>query len=94
LMAILSSDASGAFNVGTGRGLALREVVSTICSRLGGEDLIEFGARAATPGDAARVVADTTRLRREIGWQPTYDIGSGIDGSITAWREAETAGNV
>ncbi len=94
LLAILSSSAAGAFNVGTGHGLALREVVSTICSRLGGEDLIEFGARAAPPGDAARVVADTTRLRCEIGWQPTYDIGSGIDGSIAAWRKAETAGNV
>jgi len=94
LLTILSSGAAGAFNVGTGCGLTLREVVSTICSRLGGEDLIEFGARAATPGEAARVVADTTRLRRELGWQPAHDIGAGIDDSIAAWREAAMAGNV
>ena len=93
LLAILSSGASGAFNVGTGRGLALREVVSTICSRLGGADLIEFGARATTPGDPARVVADTTRLRRELGWRPTHDIEAGIDRAIAAWREAAIAGN-
>ena len=94
LLAILASGAGGAFNVGSGRGVSLREVVSAISSRLGRQELVEFGARAVPPGDAARVVADTTRLRRELGWQPAYGIGAGIDGTIAAWRDAAMAGNV
>jgi nucleoside-diphosphate-sugar epimerase len=93
LLAILSSGATGAFNIGSGNGLALREVVAIICSRLGGADLIEFGARAVPPGDPARVVADMTRLRHELGWKPKYSIEAGIDHTIAALRETVTAGN-
>lgn len=90
LLTILSSSAGGAFNVGTGHALSLRDVVSVICARLGGAELVEFGGRAAPTGDPARVIADVTRLRSEIGWQPSFTIEAGIDRAIAAWRETIT----
>lgn len=88
LLTILSSEATGAFNVATGCGHTLREVVSVICARIGGAELIEFDARAAPAGDPARVVADISRLTGELGWKPTYTIGAGIDRAIATWQVA------
>jgi len=86
LVAILSSDATGALNVATGHGLSLREVVSLICAKIGGAGLIEFDVLPAPAGDPERVVADLSRLVRDVGWQPAYSIETGIDRAIAAWR--------
>jgi nucleoside-diphosphate-sugar epimerase len=88
LVKMLTSAGTGAFNVGSGHALSLREVVAVICEKLGRADLIRFGARPSPPGDPERVVADVTRMRREIGWQPSYSIEAGIDRAIAAWRKA------
>lgn len=87
LLTILASGASGAFNVGTGRALSLRDVVSVICGRLGKAELVEFGSRSAPAGEPERVIANVTRMRNELGWQPSYSIEAGIDHAIAAWRE-------
>ena len=86
LVKMLASTASGAFNVGTGRALSLREVVAIICAKLGRAELVRFGARSAPPGDPERVVADMTRMKKEIGWQPSWSIEAGLDRAIAAWR--------
>lgn len=88
LVKMLVSSATGAFNVGSGRALSLRDVVSVIGARLGGAELVRFGARPAPAGDPERVVADVTRARNELGWQPSYSIEAGIDRAIAAGREA------
>jgi len=88
LLKLLTSPATGAFNVGSGRPLSVREVVSVICARVGGEDLVRFGAHAAPPGDPPRAVADITRMRQELGWEPRFSIEAGIERTIAAWRQA------
>lgn len=87
LIALLDSDAQGAFNIGTGTGMSLQDVIATITARLGRADLVRFGARQPPPGDPQRVVADIGRLKQQTGWQPAYSIDAGIDATIAAWRE-------
>jgi nucleoside-diphosphate-sugar epimerase len=86
LVALLANSAQGAFNIGSGTGNTLREVVDVIVSRLGHGELVRFGARAAPPGDPMRVVADVSRVGREIGWKPRVGIEEGIDCAIASWR--------
>ena len=88
LVKMLTNAGTGAFNVGSGHAFSLREVVGVICEKLGRADLIRFGARPSPPGDPERVVADITRIRKVIGWQPSYSIEAGIDRAIAAWRKA------
>lgn len=88
LLSILSSSKSGYFNIGGGRGHTLREVVTVICKKLEREDFVNFGARPVPPGDALRVVADTTSIGTVIGWRPLFNIESGIDRTIAFWRNA------
>lgn len=87
LVALLDSKAQGAFNVGTGTGRSLQDVVAAITARLGRVDLVRFGARQPPPGDPQRVVANIGKLKEQTGWQPAYSMDTGIDATIAAWRE-------
>ena len=87
LVALLDSEAQGAFNVGSGTGASLRDIVATITARLGRAELVRFGVRQPPPGDPDRVVANIGRLKQQTGWQPAYGVAAGIDATIAAWRE-------
>ncbi len=59
---------SGRYNLGNGNGFSVREVIDT-ARRVTGRDIpLRFESRRA--GDPARLVADSGRARRELGWQP------------------------
>ncbi len=62
---------SHALNCGYGRGYSVRDVIGAL-NRVGGRALpvVEAGRR---PGDPVELVADSTRLRRLLGWQPRFD---------------------
>lgn len=71
-----------AYNLGNGQGFSVREVIDT-ATRVTGRDIaIENGDRR--PGDPARLVADATRVRQRLGWQPEY---ASLDTIVThAWH--------
>lgn len=87
LVALVVCEASGAFNVGSGVGMTLRDVVAEIVKQVGLADHVVFGARQPPAGDPAYVVADISRIRRELGWQPKVGIEAGIANAIDAWRD-------
>jgi nucleoside-diphosphate-sugar epimerase len=84
LAALVADDAIGAFNVGSGRGIAISTLVETIATQLGRPDLIE--ADRAPSGDAPAVVADITRLTSVVPWKPIYTLDRGIGETIEYWR--------
>jgi nucleoside-diphosphate-sugar epimerase len=87
LVALLAAEATGAFNIATGRGTSLRELAERVTARLGRAELVRFGTRAALPGDPPRVVADMTRTKSATGWAAAMGLDEGIDRAIAAWRE-------
>lgn len=87
LVTLLDSDARGAFNVGSGYGMTLREMVTLVTQRLGRADLVRFGARKPPPGDPERVVANIDKLQQQTGWRPAHSVEAGIDAAIAAWRQ-------
>lgn len=70
------------FNLGTGRGHSVREVVEA-CRRATGHSIpTEIGPRR--PGDPPRLVASAEAARRALGWEPRY---AELDAIVaTAWR--------
>lgn len=62
---------SGVYNCGYGHGYSVREVVKAV-KKVTGVDfpVVEAGRR---PGDAPVLVADSSKLKRELNWQPKYD---------------------
>ena len=71
-----------AYNLGNGAGFSVREVVDTVERVTGRPVRTVVGPRR--PGDPSRLVADTTRARNELGWQPRFgNLESIVE---TAWR--------
>ncbi len=70
------------YNVGTGRGYSVLEVVQSV-ERVTGRP-VPFEIAPRRPGDVARLVACPDRLRRDLAWEPAY---ADLDAMITtAWR--------
>jgi UDP-glucose 4-epimerase len=79
-----------AFNVGTSRGYSIREVVET-ARRVTGSPIpaIETGRR---PGDPAVLVADASKLKRTLGWEPRHSTLESILTTAWAWKKAHPKG--
>ena len=70
------------YNVGGGSEATIRELVATL-EELSGRSLrIRYGDRAA--GDVRRTLADTTSIRKELGWEPRFDLRSGLAAQLEA----------
>ena len=82
LKSLEESPGVSTFNLGTGRGHSVREIIEA-AKRVTGRDLrIIEGSRRA--GDPPELVADATKARNILGWRPEWtEIGSIIE---TAWR--------
>jgi UDP-glucose 4-epimerase len=80
---LLALDAgSGAYNLGTGRGFSVREVVEA-SRRITGRPIPTIDA-PRRPGDLPVLVADASKIRRELGWSPKLP---GLDEIVaSAWR--------
>jgi nucleoside-diphosphate-sugar epimerase len=85
IVALLTSDAQGAINIGTGQPIALKEIVQTVARLIGREELVRFGAVPAAATDAPIVVADTTRLAG-LPWSPRTGLEDGLRETIDWWR--------
>jgi nucleoside-diphosphate-sugar epimerase len=82
--ALLLADTEGAFDVGTGAGLPLSELVQRVGALLGRPDLVRLGARDSA-GEPPILVADTRRLRGEVGWSPEVGVADGLQRTIDWW---------
>jgi len=73
---------SGIYNLGNGNGYSVREVIDTIKRVTGKEPNTVDSSRR--PGDPARLVASSERIKEELGWTPRYPELERI--VETAWR--------
>jgi UDP-glucose 4-epimerase len=64
---LLDGGASDAFNLGTGRGSSVKEVIAAAEAAMGKPVPHEIAPRRA--GDPAELVADPSKARRVLGWQ-------------------------
>lgn len=84
---LLESDLTGAINIGSGNPVTLKQVVNKIAKKLKGEKLVQFGARPTPANETPLVVADIQRLSIELGWKPKHDLDSGLDETISWWKQ-------
>ncbi len=76
---------SRAFNLGNGTGFSVQEVLETVRRVTGHPIPVIDGPRRE--GDPARLVADSTRVRREFGWTPQYADLDQIVRHAWAWEQ-------
>jgi len=74
-----------AFNLGSDKGASVREVIDSVARVTSRSIATRMHPRR--PGDPARLVADSTRAKRVLGWCPGYDTLDLQIASAWKWHE-------
>jgi len=88
---LLGGGGGGVFNLGTGTGYSVREVLDRIGAIAGTPVPSVDGARR--PGDPAVLVAGNERARTVLGWEPTRGLDA-IVGDALRWHRSHPRGYV
>ena len=80
----LQQDGSDVFNLGSGCGYSVNEVIETVRKVAGRDFTVKYTDRRL--GDPAKLVADSTKARTVLGWKPIYDNLEEIVSSAWEWR--------
>lgn len=85
LVQLMNTNAEGAFNIGGGEPIRLREVIEYLARQLSAEHLLQFGAIPVAANDPPMLIADNQRLLA-TGWRRRFDLHSGLDDALAWWR--------
>ncbi len=89
--ALLASEVEGPVNVASGEPTRLRQVIEEIGRAAARPDLLRIGALPRSGSEPERLVADTARLRGEVGFEPQIALSEGIASTLAWWREQAAA---
>jgi nucleoside-diphosphate-sugar epimerase len=87
---LLDSDVNGNVNIGSGKAVSIKELVLQIAKSLGKDEDIRLGALPERKNEQPIIVADTTRLRKELRWHQKYSLEEGIIDTISWWKNYRT----
>jgi UDP-glucose 4-epimerase len=84
-MLALDAPRSDFYNLGTGGGSSVREVID-VCRSVTGREIpvVEKPRRA---GDPPRLIAASAKIKRELGWQPKFQRLDAIIESAWKWHQ-------
>lgn len=81
----LGAKESAFYNLGTGGGMSVREVID-ICREVSGRE-IPVVEKPRRPGDPPRLIAASEKIKRELGWQPQFENLRAIIESAWRWHQ-------
>lgn len=80
----LGVEKSAFYNLGTGGGTSVREVIASV-ERITGKN-IAVVEKPRRPGDPPKLIAGSDRVKRELGWKPKFENIDEIVRSAWAWH--------
>ena len=86
LAALAGAEASGTFDVASGRGWRLRDLAEAIAAKAGRPDLLRINPALDRAGEPPRVVGDPEPLRLAAGVTPIYSIDQSIADLLQHWQ--------
>lgn len=78
------------YHLSPDQGVEVRQVVRTICERLGRRFEDATRAVGERPGQDAAYIIDSTKARTELGWKPTITLEEGLT-DVADWVNANWA---
>jgi UDP-glucose 4-epimerase len=81
----LNSSKSESYNLGTGGGSSIREVIESAQKVTGRK--IGIVEKARRPGDPPRLIASSEKIKRELGWKPQFQNLEAIIESAWKWHQ-------
>ena len=87
LEALLNGGGNSTYNLGNSTGYSVRQVIEAARTITGHPIPADTAPRRA--GDPAVLVADSSRIRAQLGWQPAYEDIDAIIRTAWAWHQRE-----
>src|SRR6266487_2755150 len=81
----LNAARSELYNLGTGGGASVREVIAA-CHKITGKK-IDTVEKPRRPGDPPRLIASSEKIKNELGWRPQFQSLDAIIDSAWKWHE-------
>jgi UDP-glucose 4-epimerase len=81
----LDSPKSEFYNLGTGGGSSVREVIE-VARKVTGRN-IDMVEKSRRPGDPPRLIAASEKIKRELGWKPQFQSLDAIIESAWKWHQ-------
>jgi UDP-glucose 4-epimerase len=81
----LEAKESTCYNLGTGGGASVREVIDA-CRKVTGKN-IPVVEKPRRPGDPPRLIASSDKIKRELGWKPQFQDLDTIIASAWNWHQ-------
>jgi GDP-4-dehydro-6-deoxy-D-mannose reductase len=79
------------YNVCSGRALAIRELVDSLCARARVPVTLAQDPALLRPSDTPLMLGDHARLTADTGWQPAIPMDQTLDDLLDYWRARTTA---
>ncbi len=83
-------DQSSIYNLGNGNGYSVRQVIETV-KKVTGRNVASVDS-PRRPGDPARLVASSEKIRKELGWTPKYPDLETIVRTAWEWHRSHPKG--
>jgi UDP-glucose 4-epimerase len=77
------------FNLGTGTGNSVLEIIKTVEEKTGKKLEMKEGERRK--GDVSKAVASNAKISKMLGWKPTHSIEASVE-SLIKWYSAHPHG--
>jgi UDP-glucose 4-epimerase len=81
----LGAPASAFYNLGTGGGSSVREVIEA-CAKIAGRKIAAI-EKPRRPGDPPRLIASSDKVKKELDWRPRFQSLEAIVESAWKWHE-------
>ena len=86
--AALALPEGGTFNVGSGRAVAIAEILDTLVALARIPVRTELDPGRVRGGDPTRIALETARFRQRTGWSPTIALADSLRDTLDYWRAA------
>ena len=78
------------YNLGTGNGFSVKQIIDTAEQVLGKKVPVKYGDRR--PGDPPTLYADPSKIKNELGWQAKHTDPQSMIASAARWHQANPTG--
>lgn len=75
------------YNICSGRGMQLKEVVAKMCEILQTEISMEVDPALIRPNENHKIIGSNQKIHTELGWQPAIPIEKSLSDIIGFWQE-------
>lgn len=84
---LLKSKIEGSVDIASGKPKMIKSIIRLIARELKRPDLIKLGQIPLKPGEPLKLVSKDSRLKKELGWQPQYNLEEGLLLTIKWWQD-------